>query len=62
MSSITAFHPAQSRFAPTKLSALDRVIAHYARSHGTHVSPIVGCYQCLHGERRVASLELSAAA
>jgi hypothetical protein len=62
MSLITASRPARSRFALTKPTALDRVIAHYARTHGMHVSPIMGCYQCLRNEPRVASRELSAAA
>ena len=51
-------------FAQTRPTALDRVIAYHARGHEMHVSPIVGCYQCLHNEPRVASqgLELPAAA
>jgi hypothetical protein len=62
MPSITAYQSARSRFALTKPTALDRVIARFARSHSMHVSPIVGCYQCLHNEPRVASRELPAAA
>ena len=34
---------------PTRLSPLDIVVARHARSHDDHVSPIVGCYLCLHG-------------
>ena len=34
---------------PTKVSLLDIVIARYARQHGDHVSPLVGCYLCLTG-------------
>ena len=62
MSLINASRPARSRFAQTKPTALDRVIAYHDRGHGMHVSPIVGCYQCLHNEPRVAGLELPAAA
>jgi hypothetical protein len=46
---------------PTMLSLLDIVIARYARNHGSHVSPLVGCYLCLTGvphtarERRAAA-------
>jgi hypothetical protein len=42
-------------------SPLDRVIARLARAHGAHVTPIVGCYMCLHNEAR-APQELAAAA
>jgi hypothetical protein len=45
----------------TLLSVLDIVIARYARSHGTHESPIVGCYLCLTGAPRIVR-ELRAAA
>lgn len=34
---------------PSRLSLLDIVIARHARSHGTHVAPLVGCYLCLTG-------------
>jgi hypothetical protein len=46
---------------PTKLSLLDIVIARYARQHGDHVSPLVGCYLCLTGVPHAAR-ELRAAA
>jgi hypothetical protein len=62
MSAIVAIRPARSRFAPTYRISLDLLIARYARAHATHVSPIVGCYQCLHEEPRVVSRELPAAA
>ena len=44
-----------------KSSPLDRVIARFALAHGSHLSPIVGCYLCLHNEAR-PSKELAAAA
>ena len=62
MSSITVFQPARPRSAMTTLSALDVVVARFARAHATHMSPIVGCYQCAHDEPRVPSQELRAAA
>jgi hypothetical protein len=62
MPSINATSPAESRFPLPKGTALDRVIAQFARSHVTHISPIVGCYQCLHNEPRVTSRALLAAA
>jgi hypothetical protein len=61
MSAIVAFRPTQTRFAPYRIS-LDLLIARYARAHATHVSPIVGCYQCLHDEPRIVSRELPVAA
>lgn len=62
MSVITALRPRRSRRAPTSPSALDRVVARFARSHAVHVSPIVGCYLCLHNEPRTAVKALPAAA
>ena len=35
-----------------KPSALDLVIARFAREHDWHVTPIVGCYLCLHNVAR----------
>ncbi len=57
MSSIYAFRP-----QPTTPSALDRVVARFARAHFLHISPIVGCYECLHNEPRVPRSRLLAAA
>jgi hypothetical protein len=52
--------------APIRLSRLDIVVARHAHAHGhgEHVSPVVGCYLCLHGVRAdVAEVrELRAAA
>ncbi len=50
-----------TRSIPTRLSLLDIVIARHARNHGTHVSPLVGCYLCLIGFPHVVR-ELRAAA
>ncbi len=61
MSLITAFLP-RRRTAPAEPSALDRVVAQFARSHAMHITPILGCYQCLHGEPRIIVRELAAAA
>ena len=47
--------------ATSSRRALDRLTASYARSHVTHVSPLVGCYHCLHGVPRRPQ-ELAAAA
>ena len=33
-------------------TALERLTSAFARSHQAHVSPIVGCYLCLHGVPR----------
>ncbi len=57
MSTITAF-----RSRSSASSALDRVVAQFARAHHLHISPIVGCYQCLRNAPRVASSALAAAA
>ena len=57
MSTITAL-----RSRPSAPSALDRVVVRFARAHHLHISPIVGCYQCLHNAPRVATSELDAAA
>jgi hypothetical protein len=62
MPSITAIRSAESHVASPKGTALDRVIAQFVRSHATHISPILGCYQCLHNEPRVTSRALLAAA
>jgi hypothetical protein len=40
---------------PTRLTPLEITVARHARSHDIHVSPIVGCYLCLHGVARAAS-------
>jgi hypothetical protein len=52
--------------APIRLSPLDIVVARnaHAHAHGDHVSPIFGCYLCLHGVRVEANeiRELRAAA
>jgi hypothetical protein len=34
--------------ATRKASALERLTRAFARSHYAHVTPIVGCYLCLH--------------
>ncbi|HSL34081.1 MAG TPA: hypothetical protein VK871_10565 [Candidatus Limnocylindrales bacterium] len=46
--------PAPTR--PTRLTPLDIVTARFATAHGdgAHVSPILGCYVCLHGVRVAA--------
>jgi hypothetical protein len=43
--------------ASIRLSPLDIVIARHAHAHGhgEHVSPILGCYLCLHGVRTEAT-------
>jgi hypothetical protein len=51
--------PIRTNRIPT---ALERLTAVYARSHHSHVTPIVGCYLCLHnvppsaGRARLGSL------
>lgn len=62
MTIVTALRPHRSRTAPARPSALDRVVTRFARSHALHVSPIVGCYLCLHNEPRTAAMVLPAAA
>jgi hypothetical protein len=51
---------------PIRISLLDIVTARHAAAHrdGAHVSPIFGCYLCLHGVRVPAPevRELEAAA
>ena len=47
--------------ATSSRRALDRLTSTYARSHPTHVSPMVGCYLCLHSVPRRRQ-ELAAAA
>jgi hypothetical protein len=39
----------------TRLTPLDIAVARHARSHDIHVSPIVGCYLCLHGVARATA-------
>jgi hypothetical protein len=39
----------------TRLSPLEIVVVRHARAHDIHVSPIVGCYLCLHGVARAAA-------
>jgi hypothetical protein len=56
-----AVEPAATKKAP-KLSALELVVARFAREHDDHVAPIVGCYLCLHNEPRTQSRELPVAA
>ena len=46
MSNIIPFRA--SRRAASERTALDALIAAYARVHDEHVSPLVGCYLCLH--------------
>jgi hypothetical protein len=36
------------RVAAPGRHALQRLTAAYGRSHDSHVSPLVGCYLCLH--------------
>jgi hypothetical protein len=62
MSAIAAFRPTKTRSAPTYRISLDLLIARYSQVHATHLSPIVGCYLCLHDEPRVVSRELPVAA
>ncbi len=50
MPSIIPFRVA--RRAASQRSALDSLVAAYARVHDEHVSPLVGCYLCLHDEPR----------
>jgi hypothetical protein len=50
-----------TRPATDKPSALERLTAAYGRSHHAHVTPIVGCYLCLHDAAR-RPLELASAA
>jgi hypothetical protein len=50
-----------TRPAIPKPSALERLTAAYGRSHHTHVTPIVGCYLCLHDAPRLP-LQLASAA
>jgi hypothetical protein len=60
MSKIIAF-PRVSARNPVRLTALDLVIARFAREHDQHVSPIVGCYLCLHGlSREIRVLRIAA--
>jgi hypothetical protein len=61
MSSILAFKIAAQKRAP-KSTALDLVVARFAREHDEHLSPILGCYLCLHNEPRSEARELPAAA
>jgi hypothetical protein len=42
-------------------TALERLTAAFARSHHLHVTPIVGCYLCLHNVPR-RPVELASAA
>ena len=41
-----------ARRATSERTALDSLIAAYARVHDEHVSPLMGCYLCLHDEPR----------
>jgi hypothetical protein len=50
-----------TRPASRKASALERLTRAFARSHHAHMTPIVGCYLCLHNVAR-RPLELAAAA
>jgi hypothetical protein len=61
MSSILQFKIAAQRRVPVP-TALDVVVARFAREHDAHVSPIVGCYMCLHNEPGRKSQEMRAAA
>jgi hypothetical protein len=60
MSAIIAFKPS-SKKKPATPSALDIVVAHWAREHDEHIAPIVGCYQCLHNEPRSRQQQSAAA-
>jgi hypothetical protein len=57
MSSVIAF----DRRHTAKPSALDLVIARFARDHDQHITPIVGCYLCLHHVARASRAILIAA-
>jgi hypothetical protein len=61
MSSILTFKPVSAKKS-SKPSALDLVVARFAREHDDHVAPVVGCYLCLHNEPRTQARELPAAA
>jgi hypothetical protein len=61
MTSILTFKPEATKKSP-KPSALDLVVARFAREHDEHVAPIVGCYLCLHNEPRSQARELPVAA
>jgi hypothetical protein len=50
MSSLIPFR--LSRRAASERTALDTLVAAYGRVHYEHVSPLVGCYLCLHDEPR----------
>ena len=50
MSTLIPFRVA--RRAASERTALDSLVAAYARVHHEHVSPLVGCYLCLHDEPR----------
>ena len=60
MSSTVQFRFTRPR-ATGRMSALDRLTQAYARSHYTHETPLVGCYQCLHDVAR-RPIELASAA
>lgn len=60
MSSTIPFKPARPA-ATVKTGALERLTAAYALVHDTHISPLVGCYLCLHNVPR-RPRELAAAA
>ena len=61
MSSILTFKIAAQKRAP-KSTPLDFVVARFAREHDEHLSPMFGCYLCLHNEPRSKARELPAAA
>ena len=61
MSSIIALHATRASRRVARPSALDLVIARFAREHDRHVSPIVGCYLCLHNIARAPRALLVAA-
>jgi hypothetical protein len=46
-------HVAPIRPSTIRLSRLDIIVNRHAHAHnhGSHASPIVGCYLCLHGVR-----------
>ena len=60
MSSIITLNTRTTR-SVAKPSALDLVIARFAREHDRHVSPIVACHLCLHNIARVPRALLAAA-
>jgi hypothetical protein len=50
------YSPIKFRLFPVRTTRiatpLERLTVAYARSHGTHETPLVGCYLCLHNAPR----------